>query len=72
MLLKSCAGVVAEPLSLIYQASFDVGNIPQDWMSMDGQCTKCCKNITENLSRLSRALTIVTDDRQIDRQTDGR
>jgi len=33
MLRKSCADVVAEPLSLIYQASFDVGNIPQDWPS---------------------------------------
>ena len=31
MLLKSCAGAVAEPLSCIFKASFESGVIPQDW-----------------------------------------
>ena len=31
MLLKSCAHQVAKPLSLIYQASFDEGQLPSDW-----------------------------------------
>jgi len=40
-------------------------------MSMDGQGTKCCKNIAENFNRLSRANARYrqTTDR---RQTDGR
>ena len=31
MLLKSCAYQLAKPLSLIYQASFDEGQLPSDW-----------------------------------------
>jgi hypothetical protein len=31
MLLKSCARAVAEPLSLIFQCSFDSGVVPDDW-----------------------------------------
>jgi len=31
MLLKSCAHRLAKPLSLIYQASFDEGQLPSDW-----------------------------------------
>ena len=45
-------------------------------MSMDGQGTKCHRNIAENLNRLSRAherCRRQTTDRQTDRQTtDGR
>jgi len=38
---------------------------------MNGQGTKCRRNIAENLNRL-RGHTNVTEDRQTDRQTDGR
>ena len=31
MLLKTCAGQLAKPLSLIYQASYDEGQLPTDW-----------------------------------------
>jgi len=31
MLLKSCADQLAKPLSLIYQASYDEGQLPSDW-----------------------------------------
>jgi len=41
---------------------------------MDGQHIKCRKNIAENFNRLSRVHERYrsTDDRQTDRQTDGR
>ena len=31
MLLKSCAGTLAEPLSVIFQTSFESGVVPADW-----------------------------------------
>jgi len=42
---------------------------------MDGQCTKCRRNIAENFNRLSMVherYRQTTDDRQTDRQTDTR
>ena len=33
MLLKECAEVLAEPLSLIFQQSFESGCLPEDWKS---------------------------------------
>jgi len=30
-LLKECATVLAEPLSLLFQQSFDTGTLPADW-----------------------------------------
>ena len=49
-----------------------VGRYPHNfpWMSMDGQGTKCRKNIAENLNRLSRAHERYR--RQTDRQTTDR
>jgi len=32
-LLKECATVLAKPLSMIYQKSFDTGSLPSDWKS---------------------------------------
>jgi len=31
MLLKECASAVVEPLSLIFDKSFDTGTLPEDW-----------------------------------------
>jgi len=31
LLLKECAGVLAEPMSLLFQQSFDMGMLPDDW-----------------------------------------
>ena len=31
LLLKECAYVLSQPLSLIFQQSFDTGTLPADW-----------------------------------------
>ena len=33
LLLKSCAESIAQPLAMIFQKSYDSGQIPSDWKS---------------------------------------